>query len=129
MELIRRDELPEVQLVGRVLQNAVGKEGSARIASTAMTVGFATYSERSGEMQPHRHAEESIYIVDAKDAYVLHGDAEDRLGDRRELETGMIMHFPENEWHVFRYEKGGHLDILFVYGSVDNLRPEKVTVK
>ena len=76
MELIRRNELPEIPLTGRILQNAVGKEGSAKIVSTVMTVGFANYSARSGQMEPHHHAEESIYIVDAKDAYVLHGDAE-----------------------------------------------------
>ena len=29
----------------------------------------------------------------------------------------MIMHFPENEWHVFEYEEGGHMTIAFFYPS------------
>ena len=27
------------------------------------------------------------------------------------------LHIPEGEWHVFEYEEGGSLEILFIYGA------------
>ena len=124
MEIIKRDDLVKNPLPGRTIQNAVGKKYI--IDSSKMTVGFATYSAESGIMEPHHHAEESIYVIDAKKAYVLHGDSKENLGDRHDLEKGMVMHFPEDEWHVFLYDDGGYLDIIFIYGEADNLRPEKI---
>jgi hypothetical protein len=38
-----------------------------------MTVGFAHYSDESGPMEPHHHAEETIYIVDARNGYIRPG--------------------------------------------------------
>jgi hypothetical protein len=29
----------------------------------------------------------------------------------------MILHFPENEWHVFEYDEGGSITIAFFYPS------------
>lgn len=127
MEIRQRQDLTPIQLPGRIIQNAVGKEAS--IESENMTVGFAAYSARSGQMQPHHHDEESIYVIAADRAYMLHGPAEDSLGDRHELLPGMILHFDKDEWHVFRYEEGGFLDILFIYGKTDDLRPEKVVTE
>jgi hypothetical protein len=36
----------------------------------------------------------------------------------------MILHIPPLEWHVFEYDKGGYLDLVFIYGQVDQIRPE-----
>ena len=33
------------------------------------------------------------------------------------LEPDMTLHIPEGEWHVFEYEEGGSLEILFICGS------------
>ena len=42
------------------------------------------------------------------------------------LEAGMTLHFPPLEWHVFEFKPGGHVDIIFFYGQVDQIRPEEM---
>lgn len=123
MEIIARASLNEISLPGRTLQKAVGSDSS--ISSDCMALGFATYSAKSGPMEPHAHAEESIYVLSAENAWVLHGPSPDCLGGKTMLSAGDILHFPENEWHVFQYGDGGSLDIIFFYGQVNNLRPEE----
>jgi hypothetical protein len=41
----------------------------------------------------------------------------------------MILHNPPLEWHVFGYAEGGYADVLFVYGQVDDIRPEETAVE
>lgn len=118
----RQDILTEV-LPGRIIQKAVGADGF--VLSSKMTVGFAHYSAESSAMEPHRHAEEVCYIVDARDGWVRYGPTQDRLDVRVDLEAGMILHNPPMEWHVFEYDEGGFVDIIFIYGQVDNIRPEE----
>ena len=124
MKLIKRSELHQEKLPGRTIQKAVGKDCFS--TSARMTMGFATYSEESGPMAPHHHAEEIIYVTDAKDAWVRYGESEDELTTRVDLEEGMTLHFPSLEWHVFEFEDGGYLDVIFFYGQVDQIRPEEM---
>lgn len=121
MELIRREILRKEILPGRVVQHVVGKTGASR--SGKMTVGFAHYSEESGPMQPHQHAEEVVYVIDAKDCGVRYGPGPDKLGPRIPLKAGMILHIPELEWHVFEYDRGGYLNVIFYYAQIDNIFP------
>jgi len=121
MKLMPRDTLKKEMLPGRMVQHVVGKTGVSR--SDKMTVGFAHYSEESGPMQPHQHAEEVVYVTDAKDGYVRYGSSPDKLGPRLRLEKGMTLHTPELEWHVFEYGPGGYVDIIFYYAQVDNIFP------
>jgi hypothetical protein len=125
MKIIHRSDLEAVPLPGRTIQKAVGKD--AACASAKMTMGFARYGEESGPMEPHHHAEETVYVLAARDGWVRHGPARDRLGERVRLESGAVLHFPELEWHVFEYGPGGHVDIIFFYGQVENIRPEEIT--
>jgi hypothetical protein len=127
MRLIQRNSLREENLPGRVIQKAVGKDAFSK--SEKMTMGFGHYSARSGPMEPHQHAEEIVYIVKAKKARVRHGPSKDNLNNSAPLHSGLTLHFPELEWHVFEYGKGGHLDIIFFYGQVDNIRPEEILKK
>ena len=120
MDLILREDLKKERLPGRIIQSAVGKTGLS--SSSRMTIGFAHYSEESGPMQPHHHAEEVVYILDSRDGWVRHGPAADKLGPRIPLKTGMTLHFPELEWHVFEYASSGYVDIIFCYAQTDNLR-------
>lgn len=122
MKLIKRDDLHREKLPGRIIQKAVGKDGFS--TSARMTMGFATYSEESGAMAPHHHAEEIIFVIGSKDAWVRYGESEDGLTTRVELVKGMTLHFPPLEWHVFEYAEGGFLDIVYFYGQVDQIRPE-----
>jgi hypothetical protein len=124
MQFFRRSDLKNVKLPGRVLQTAVGKDGPSR--SGKITVGFARYSAESGPMEPHNHAEEVIYVVGAKDGWVRHGPEKDELSGPIPLEPGMVLHFPSLEWHVFEYGESGYLDLLFIYGQVDKIRPEEM---
>ena len=124
MRLIKRSELHQEELPGRIIQKAVGKESFS--TSARMTMGFATYSEESGPMAPHHHAEEIIYVTGAKDAWVRYGESEDELPTRVDLEEGMTLHFPTLEWHVFEFAQGGFLDVIFFYGQVDQIRPEEM---
>ena len=77
-------------------------------------------------MEPHHHAEEVIYVLSSQNGYVRTGSHPDRLGEQVPLESGLTLHFPELEWHVFEFESGGHVDIIFIYGQVDNIRPEEI---
>lgn len=122
MIIIDRDTMETDFLPGRKLQRAVGKNSYSD--SDAMTVGCASYSEESGVMEPHRHAEETVVIIDSKDGYVLWGQDRDQLLQKVKLCKGMILHIPENEWHAFTYDNGGFVDIIFIYGASGNIRPE-----
>ncbi|MCP4397604.1 MAG: hypothetical protein GY801_09935 [bacterium] len=122
--LAGRDKLAREPLPGRVIYKAVGKDGP--VISGKMTVGFAEYSAKSGPMEPHQHAEETVYIVQAQDAYYRYGDSKDLTGERIPLQEGMLIHFDELEWHVFEYDEGGSLTIIFIYGQVDKIRPEEI---
>jgi hypothetical protein len=124
MKCFRRDELKKTRLPGRVIQKAIGKDSFSE--SGKMTVGFAHYSAESGAMEPHHHAEESLYVVDVKDGWVRFGPEKDRLGDPVPLEPGMVLHSPALEWHVFEFDEGGYVDLVFIYGQVDQIRPEEM---
>lgn len=124
MTIIDRATLPLHRLPGRIIQKAVGP-GSAS-ASARMTMGFARYSAESGPMEPHHHAEEIVYILSARDGWLRYGPAKTDLPHRVPLAAGMTLHVPALEWHVFEHAPGGHVDIVFFYGQVDNIRPEEV---
>jgi len=89
-----------------------------------MTVGTALYADQFGPMEPHNHAEETVYVLEADRAWVRWGPSADDLPNRIDLEAGVVINTPALEWHVFEWERGGHLELLFIYGQVDNIRPE-----
>ena len=122
MKVINRNSVPQVELIGRVIQKAVGKDGFDR--SAKMTIGFARYGNEYGHMEPHRHAEEVLYIINAKKGWFRSGSARDKLGKRKPFIPGILVHFDEMEWHGFEFEDDGFVDLIFIYGQVDNIRPE-----
>jgi signal peptidase I len=129
MKLIKREDVKKKPLPGRMLQLVVGKEDAVS-PSSVMTMGFAHYSVESGAMEPHRHAEEIVFVLSARDGWTRYGgtgDQPDELGGAIPLEAGMILHFPEAEWHVFEFDEGGHVDIAFFYSQSDvySARPSK----
>lgn len=121
MELINREQVEKRQLPGRVLQLVVGKDDAVS-QSDVMTMGFARYSAESGPMEPHRHVEEIVYILGARDGWTRHGGfgpEPDELGDKIPLHPGMTLHYPGDEWHVFGFEEGGFVEIIFFYAQSD----------
>lgn len=127
MKVIKKEATENFVFPGRMVRKYVGKDAVSK--SEKMTMGFASYCEEVGAMEPHHHAEELIYVVESKDAWVRFGQAKDELGDKQMLESGMTLHFEELEWHVFEYDKGGFLDVLYFYGQTENIRPEEIDVK
>jgi mannose-6-phosphate isomerase-like protein (cupin superfamily) len=119
MKLIERKDVTRKPLPGRVIQLVTGASGAIS-HSDVITMGFARYSAESGPMEPHHHVEEIVYILESKDGYVRHGGFGEKateLGERIVLKPGMILHFPAFEWHVFEYEEGGCVDIIFYYSD------------
>ncbi len=115
MKSFYRNEIPKASLPGRLIQRAVGADSFS--SSPDLTIGFAHYSVESGPMEPHRHAEEVIYVIDCKDGWVEYGPEKDSLPLRLNLACGVILHIPEYEWHAIRYAEGGFVDILFSYAK------------
>ena len=124
MQIVERWAVPRQDLPGRALQKVVGKD--APIASGKMTMGFATYAADYGPMEPHQHAEETVYVVSAEGAWVKTGPSQNAMDAAVPLASGATMHFDEMEWHQFGFAAGGHLDVIFFYGQVDNIRPEEI---
>ena len=116
MKCFSRNELENIMLPGRTIQRAIGNDSFS--SSQIMTVGFAHYSAEAGAMEPHQHAEEAIYVTDAKDGWVEYGPQKNNLEHKVALTSGMVLHVPEGEWHVFRYAEGGFVDIVFMYAQV-----------
>lgn len=123
MDHLDTTSLPGKALPGRIIYKATGKDGP--ILSSGMTVAFGTYSGEYGPMSPHRHAEECVYIIRSENGRVRYGGEPDALEHSLDLTDGMLLHFPENEWHVFEFDEGGRIDAMFIYGQVDNIRPEE----
>jgi len=124
MDIIRREALAAQALPGRIITKCVGGDGPS--ISRKMTVGFGRYCREAGPMEPHRHAEETVFIVDARHARVRYGASRERMDRVEPLVAGMVLHIPEMEWHVFEYEGDGFLEIMFIYGQTENIRPEEI---
>ena len=124
MRLLEKSALASEVLPGRIITKAAGKGSPSE--SGRMTVGFADYCAEAGAMEPHNHAEECVFIIRSDQGYFRYGSAKDALGERIALKPGMLIHFEPLEWHVFEYDEGGRVEIIFIYGQVDNIRPEEV---
>jgi hypothetical protein len=121
LKVVKRSDVKKKLLPGRALQLVVGRDDAAS-ASGALTMGFAHYSTESGRMEPHRHAEEVVLILGAKDGWARYGgvgDKPDEMCEPFPLKEGLILHIPESEWHVFGFGDGGYVDIAFFYGQAD----------
>ena len=122
MQIINRENVPPQDLPGRRLWKVVGKDSFMK--SGKISFGFTFYSAEVGLMEPHQHAEEVCFVVNSEKGWARFGHQADALQEKVPLETGMILHIPALEWHMFGYDEGGCLEIMFMYGQVDNIRPE-----
>ena len=127
MVIIKRDKLDKLALPGRIIEKAIGSDGFSN--SGKMTIGYATYSAEVGKMEPHRHAEETIFVLKSDRGVLRYGPGKSNLPNKIKLEAEMMLHIPEMEWHVFEYDEGGMVDVVYIYGQVSNIRPEEITRK
>ena len=123
MKIFSREEIETIILPGRRIWKAVGKDAFSE--SGKITYGFARFDADMGIAAPHHHAEEICYVLDAQKAWVRFGPNEEELGRKIPLEAGFSMHIPALEWHQFGFEESGFLEVIFIYGQVDNIRPEE----
>jgi hypothetical protein len=71
-------------------------------------------------MEPHRHVEEVVYVMESVTGYVRHGgfgEEPNELGQRISLTPGMTLHFPPDKFYVFEFDEGGHVEIIFMYSE------------
>lgn len=122
MNYINKNSIAIDALPGRGLVRVIGKNSC--FDSDKMMVGYALYSAEYGKMEPHAHAEETVIITKAINGYVSWGDEKNHMKDTIRLLEGMVLHIPENEWHMFHYDEGGTVEIIFIYGQTENCRPE-----
>ncbi len=122
MQIIKRENVQPQDLPGRRIWRIAGKDSF--FESSRISYGFTFYSNEVGQMEPHQHAEEVCFVVYSKGGWARFGQQADALQEKVPLETGMILHIPAHEWHMFSYDEGGSLEIMFMYGQVDNVRPE-----
>lgn len=116
MDFVKRSEVPEKQMLGRVTSAAYGKEGIAAVTAEQF-VGWATFSPKYGQMKPHCHEDETMYIVKAEHAFVRYGATKDTLCEPVALCTGDIIRARDGEWHEFCFDsEDGELDIVAIFG-------------
>lgn len=118
MNIIERETVSEQLLPGRFMQKIVGKASNGYLSdSQILNIGYCRYCAEAGPMELHMHAEETVQILSSDRAWVRFGPEKSELVNKVFLKKDMTLHIPEGEWHVFEYEEGGSLEILFIYGS------------
>jgi len=118
MKVLDRKDVEEVKLPGRFMQRVVGHAADGYASdSEILNIGYCRYCAEADPMEPHVHREETVQILTADRAWVLYGPSKDDLPNKVMLHPNMTLHIPAGEWHVFQYEEGGSLEILFIYGS------------
>lgn len=119
MEYMKTSDIPLNKLPGCGIQKAVGNEPDTVISSDVMKVSICTYSRKYGPMIPVHHAEETIVVLRSDQAWVEWGGFSDEMPEefpgRQELAAGDILHFPDLEWHVFRFPEDGSLTVASIY--------------
>ena len=91
------------------------KKDEGVMESENMDVGFARFDKNLGEMEPHVHSEECMYVIDCVHAYARFGESKEKLGERVAIVPGMIMRAAAGEWHAFEFENGGFMDIVWFF--------------
>ena len=112
MHLIKREQLQQVKVKGRVLNKVCGKT-DAGVKTDDMIAIFARFSPEYGRMETHYHETEYMYVIDAKSAVVSYGDTLADLDRKRTLKKGDILRPHNGEWHRFDFTSpDGFVDFL-----------------
>ncbi len=111
MKCIRRDELEPRALQGRQLWRIYGDDSAV---ADRRSFGFAHFAPQFGDMRPHHHEREWIYVLDAKHASARYGEQFSAMDTERTLRAGDFLRFEDGECHVFTFsDPEGYLDILW----------------
>lgn len=122
MDRIQTATLEKTPYTGRNITKIIEKGGV--VESKNITMGIAEFSNAIGPMLPHKHGEEGIYVLEAVNCWTRRGDTADTLEERHPVETGMVLRYLEDEWHIFEFEGEGYLRIVFFFGTGSIERPK-----
>ena len=107
---IKRNSIPAGQKPGRIQQRAVATDMAEN--TSHVFAGFATFSYKYGRMATHRHYNEYMIVIDAKDAVVAYGNDLNDLKSEP-LCAGQIIRPVAGEWHRFDFTSDeGYVDFL-----------------
>ena len=111
MDRVNRKDCPERIMPGRITRSAFGANG--KVTTDDALMGFVTFSPKYGEMEPHYHDTEAMYVENAKDAYVRFGPSADNMNRREKLEKGEVICAEDGEWHKFEFDSPyGFVDLV-----------------
>lgn len=102
MDRVNRKDCAYKLMPGRTACTAFGKNGYVKEDECMM--GFVTFAPTYGEMEPHCHGTEIMYVESAKGASVRYGSAPDKMDNVDKLEKGEVICLGEGEWHKFEFE-------------------------
>lgn len=102
MERVNRKNCTWSIMKGRTACPAFGSNGYVKTDEAFM--GFVTFSPQYGEMEPHYHGPEILYVEDAKGAYVRFGESLDKMDRVEKLEKGEVICAGDGEWHKFEFD-------------------------
>mgnify|MGYP004510288205 CR=1 FL=1 len=102
MDRVNRKDCTYKLMPGRNATCAFGEGGY--VEETECMMGFVTFAPKYGEMEPHCHGTEIMYVEDAKGASVRYGSAPDKLDNEDKLEKGEVICLGDGEWHKFFFE-------------------------
>lgn len=111
MDRVNRKDCPEKEEPGRVIRTAFGIDGKVKTEEAIMS--FVTLSPRSGTMEAHAHCTETMYVEDAKNAFICYGKTQDQLDRREKLAKGDLLCAAAGEWHKFDFDSDdGFADLV-----------------
>ncbi len=122
MKQVTKEEAKVKHCRARTIYAVAEEDGVFK--SDHMMMGFARFDKTLGDMIPHSHPEEGMYVIDCARAYVRYGASRETLGERHSIAPGMIMWAAEGEWHAFEFDDGGFMDIVFCLPVGSIVRPE-----
>lgn len=118
MDLVKRRDIAEQKALGRSLWRILGENAPF---GDEVSAGFARFSLAEGQMVPHMHEREIIYVIDAKGAHTRYGKSKEAMHTRAALRPGDLLRVQEGEWHVFEMDdEDAYLDIFWVFSCPQN---------
>jgi len=111
MDHLKKTDIPGEKLAGRTVYGVFGAERYIKTDDASMS--YCHVAPGLGDMEPHRHDVEVIYIVDAKDAAFHCGKEPGNLDTVVELEKDDVVLVEKGDWHRFCFTSGeGFIDLI-----------------
>lgn len=114
MDLARKENLPVIEKTGRKMSRAYGD--NALFPDDNISVGFGRLTPVFGQMPPHRHEQEIIYVLEVNNVSLRYGPEWAQMEGSHKLAAGDMMRFAKGECHQFIMEgEDSFLDFMFIF--------------